>query len=88
MNDHKLEPGRDRRFQRLVGGFGWLGTIAILAAYILNINHYLDTSSVPYLGLNFIGSLAICGVCWVRRTWQPFALNIVWGGIALHALVW
>ena len=66
--------------------FGWYGTAAILAAYFLS-SHGLLERGVPYQLLNLTGALGVGLVCWWRRAWQPLWLEVVWGAVAVSALL-
>ena len=65
---------------------GWLGTLAILGAYMGTSLGWFEQGRAYQL-LNLFGAIGVGQVCWLRRTWQPFALEAVWGLIALTALL-
>ncbi|MFT7678087.1 MAG: hypothetical protein ACI8QC_002073 [Planctomycetota bacterium] len=62
---------------------GWLGTLAILGAYLASSMDWLSNQSASYQALNLGGAVGVGLVCWYRRTWQAFALEAAWGSIAL-----
>lgn len=66
---------------------GWAGAAMILAAYLLLSAGRLAAQSLTYQGLNLVGAIAFV----VNSGWNgaipSAALNIVWAGIALFALV-
>lgn len=66
--------------------FGWYGTAAILIAYGGNSLELIDGGLVYQL-LNLTGAAGVGLVCHRRRTWQPFWLELVWGCIAVVALI-
>lgn len=67
--------------------FGWYGAVAILAAYFLNSFGMLGADSLAYQLLNVTGAIGIVLVSYVRRAYQPMALNAVWTVIGLAALL-
>lgn len=73
-----------RNFTELLG---WYGVVAILAAYFLNIFNLLSTSSIYYSILNLTGALGIVIDAWKQKDYQPMVLNVVWGLVALIALL-
>lgn len=70
-----------------VSVFGWYGTLAILAAYAANTAGWLESSSSGYQLLNLSGASGVAAVCFVRRTWQAFFLEVAWALIAAASLV-
>ena len=66
---------------------GWIGAGLILIAYLLLSAGRLPARSTAYQGMNLIG--AICFV--LNSGWNgavpSAALNVVWAGIAVFALV-
>lgn len=66
---------------------GWYGVGAILIAYFLNTFGLLNTSSLYYSILNLTGALGIIVDAWKQKNYQPVVLNIVWGLVALIALI-
>lgn len=65
---------------------GWYGTLAIVSAYALLSNGVIEEGRIYHL-LNLTGALGVGLVCWLRRTWQPFWLEVVWATIAITALL-
>lgn len=65
---------------------GWYGTAAIVGAYAALSFGWLPEGAL-YHGLNLTGALGVGLVCWRRRTWQPFWLEVVWAAVAAIALV-
>ncbi len=64
---------------------GWYGMLAILAAYAASSFGWIE-QGVLYQMLNATGAVGVALVCYYRRTWQAFLLEVVWGAIALAAL--
>ena len=66
---------------------GWVGAALILIAYLLLSAGRLPAKSVAYQGANLLGAIAFA----VNSGWHgavpSAALNVVWAGIALFALV-
>jgi hypothetical protein len=66
---------------------GWYGTLAILGAYAMSSLEVLPAASPLLAVLNLTGGLGVAWVCWRKRTWQAFGLEVVWAVIAAIALV-
>jgi len=64
---------------------GWYGVFAIFAAYFFMSTGSLD-NHLLYQLLNGTGALGLTILCFKKRTWQPFALNLAWLTIALYAI--
>lgn len=66
---------------------GWIGAALILLAYLLLSAGRLPARSVTYQGLNLVGAIAFV----INSGWNgaipSAALNVVWAGIAIFALV-
>jgi hypothetical protein len=66
---------------------GWAGAGLILLAYLLLSAGRLAARSVTYQGLNLVGAIAFV----INSGWNgaipSAALNVVWAGIAVFALV-
>lgn len=71
---------------RLAEFAGWYGTIAILGAYAL-LSFDVIGKNALFHGLNFSGALGVGWVCWRRRAWQAFWLEVVWAAVALLSLL-
>lgn len=65
---------------------GWYGMLAILFAYAANNFGWLEHGAL-YQALNLTGALGVALVCFYRRTWQAFLLEVIWAAIALAALL-
>lgn len=65
---------------------GWLGSAAIVGAYFGSSHGHLE-QGVAYHLLNLLGAIGVGLVCWRRRDWQPLSLEVVWGVVAVSALV-
>jgi len=67
--------------------FGWIGVLAILAAYGLNVFGLLLVSSPAYLLMNLLGSIGVGIDAYAQRNWQPVVLNTFWMAIAIIGLI-
>jgi hypothetical protein len=69
--------------------FAWYGTVAIVGAYFLiSFNLVLGyQGEIVYQLLNLTGSFGVATVAYIRRVWQPVALNIIWAIIAAAGLI-
>ena len=66
---------------------GWYGAIAVLGGYVLISFAVLQPLDLTYQLLNLSGSIGLGLICWYKRTYQPLFVNIIWGIIALLAIV-
>lgn len=65
---------------------GWIGTLAVLLAYLLVSTKKLTASSIQFQILNLFGAIGIIINSAFHRAIPSVALNIVWLLIALYAL--
>lgn len=66
---------------------GWIGTIAILAAYLLVSTKKLSPDSREYQLLNLTGAIGIIINSGVHGAIPSVGLNVVWLLIAVYGLV-
>ncbi len=64
---------------------GWYGVLAIFGAYYLLSTGKIEQDGL-YQCLNATGAIGLAILCFKKRTWQPFALNLAWLAIACYAL--
>lgn len=65
---------------------GWYGTAAILSAYAA-LSTGVIAQGALYQTLNLTGAVGVGVICYLRRTWQPFWLEVAWALIAAFALL-
>lgn len=73
--------------KRIVEIFGWYGVVAILVAYALVSFSVVSSSSLAYQLLNLSGAAGVFTVSIVKQNYQPAFLNLIWGAVALVALI-
>ena len=66
---------------------GWIGALLILADYGLLSAGKLDAKSPAYQWLNVVGAIGFILNSGWNGAWPSAALNVVWVGIGLVALV-
>lgn len=66
---------------------GWYGTIAILAAYVLVSFNLIDGDGIVFQLLNLTGAIGIIIIASYKKVAQSIVLNIVWGVVAIVAIV-
>ncbi len=66
---------------------GWIGGTLILAGYFLLTNGKLDAKSPTYQWLNVIGAIGFIANSSWNGAWPSAALNVIWVGIGVVALV-
>ena len=65
---------------------GWIGMILVLIAYLLLSTNKINNGKL-YQILNLVASLFMAIGLLPKNAWFSFALQIVWGAIAIIALV-
>ena len=80
MNDEAV------RVSRTVEVAAWLGVAAVLLAHALVSFEHIE-QGLLYQTLNIAGSIAMAVVCFQKHAWPPFAINVLWIGIAVMALL-
>jgi hypothetical protein len=70
----------------LVDVIGWLGAIALLAAYAMLSAEKVTARSRSFVLLNAAGSMALTVNGFVHGALPSVALNVVWLAIAARAL--
>ncbi len=71
----------------LVHIFGWIGMVLIVLAYYLVSNKKLDPAGKTYQWMNLAGCLGVGVNVFYQKAWPAVALEIVWGLIAITALI-
>jgi hypothetical protein len=66
---------------------GWIGALLILAGYGLLSAGKLDAKSPAYQWLNVVGAIGFIANSSWNGAWPSAALNVVWVGIGVVALV-
>lgn len=70
----------------LVDGFGIVGLVALLGAFISNTLGRLASDSAAYLGLNVLGSGILTVYSVITAAWVFFPLELVWTLVAAAQL--
>ena len=66
---------------------GWVGALALLAAYFLAARGIYPTDTWQSLWLNVIGAIFLAIIAFVKGVFPSVALNVVWIGIGINALI-
>lgn len=65
---------------------GWVGMILVLAAYfLLSLNKISNGKLYQYL--NLLGALFMAIGLFPKNAWFSFALQVIWGAVAVIALI-
>lgn len=78
---------KPKRSNLLIESFGWLGVITTIGAYAAISLGALSPLGFLYPSLNLFAGLALGIETYTHRDFQPFWLNVIWGGIALLSLL-
>mgnify|MGYP001566035656 CR=1 FL=1 len=71
----------------LTQGIGWVGTFLIIFAYYLVSTKKVDGTNKSYQSLNLFGAICVGINVFYQQAWPAFALQIVWGAIAILTLL-
>lgn len=66
---------------------GWIGAVILIAAYGLVSYGSVDGRSRVYQALNTLAGLLLAANSVWHRAWPSVAVNIIWTGIAVGALM-
>jgi hypothetical protein len=66
---------------------GWIGTLAILVAYLLNSTKKLSVDDKRYQILNIVGAIGIIINSGIHRAIPSVGLNTVWLLIGIYGLL-
>lgn len=66
---------------------GWYGLVAVLVAYGLVSFGTLPPHNVFFQLLNLTGSFGLAILTFYRKAYPNLVLNIIWGAIALIAII-
>ena len=72
--------------KKIENTIGWCGAAATLVAYFLVSFSILDGRSLLYQILNLSGAIGLGTICYFKRTYQPFVVNVIWATIAVLAI--
>lgn len=66
--------------------FGWIGMILVLLAYgLLSTNKIKN--GITYQVLNLVAALCMAIGVFPKNAWFSFALQVIWGVIAIIAII-
>lgn len=71
-------------FIHVIGG---IGTIMVLGAYFLVSSGRVQSASTSFQGLNLVGAVLLTFYAIDLAAWASVALNVVWGLIAVVAVL-
>lgn len=71
----------------MTDAIGWIGTALVVLAYGANSWGYVKATDAYYQGANLLGALALGVNVTVQRAWPALALQVVWGLVAIVALI-
>lgn len=65
---------------------GWIGTVLVLIAYALLSTKKIENGNL-YQAINLIAAIFMAIGLFPKNAWFSFALQVVWGLIAIFAIV-
>ncbi len=66
--------------------FGWIGMILVLIAYALLSTNKIENGKL-YQSLNLLAAIFMAIGLFPKNAWFSFSLQVVWGIVALIALI-
>ncbi len=66
---------------------GWVGSVAVVAAYLLVSYQKVESDSFFYQILNFIGSICLIINTFYNHAYPSMTVNIIWAFIAIAVLI-
>lgn len=66
---------------------GWVGSVAVVAAYLLVSYQKLEADSYFYQILNLVGSICLIINTFYNHAFPSMTVNIIWSFIAIAVLV-
>ncbi len=70
-----------------LSSIGWVGTGLIVIAYLLNSNNKISSNSKWYQIINLFGAIFVGVNVFTQQAWPAFTLQVIWGVIAIIALI-
>lgn len=71
----------------LIQTVGWVGSFLIVLAYFLVSYKKVDAGGKTYQAMNLFGALGVGVNVFHQQAWPAVALQVVWGIIAVLALM-
>jgi len=71
----------------IIETIGWIGSLLILAAYYLNMQHKILATSAFYIWANLIGGFCFIVNTYYHHAFPSMTLNIIWVLIAVVSLI-
>ncbi len=66
--------------------FGWIGMVLVLIAYALLSTNKIENGKL-YQSLNLLAAIFMAIGLFPKNAWFSFSLQVVWGIVALVALI-
>lgn len=71
----------------LINVLGWIGSIAVLAAYGLNSYQKMRSDSIAFYTLNIVGGILLIIYSTYKGAFANTFINVVWVIVAIPALL-
>ena len=65
--------------------YGWSGSLSVIAAYGMTTFESDDKIMIDFM--NMYGSASIGYVCYRKKVWQAFVLEVAWFGIGFYSFI-
>lgn len=66
---------------------GWIGSVAVVAAYLLVSYQKIESDSFFYQMLNLIGSICLIINTFYNHAFPSMTVNVIWAFIAIAVLI-
>ncbi|MGL1889678.1 MAG: hypothetical protein OCD76_24405 [Reichenbachiella sp.] len=77
----------DASYKLIIDIIGWIGSAEVIIAYWMISTHRVTAKSSGYQLLNLSGAIFLIVNTYYYHSFPSMAINIVWVGIAIQALI-
>ena len=68
-----------------IEAYGWSGSLSVITAYGMTTLELEEKKIIDLL--NMYGSLSIGYMCYRKKVWQAFVLEVAWFGFGFYSLI-
>ena len=76
-----------KKHGKLIIFLGWIGTILLIGAYILNLYGFLSSAGMTYALINIISGTLLTIRVYYDKDWSLLALNFFWAIIPIGNVI-
>ena len=76
-----------KNHRKFIFFLGWLGTILLIGAYILNLYGFISSTGMSYALINIISGILLSIRVYYDKDWSLFVLNFFWAIIPIGNVI-